>query len=147
MRSAVQRHVFLYSLFIISYISLLRVGRTLRKNVSSPEQVWSNLKDLLSARHARCKDNIYPDMRFRIYSTSPFREDQRVNVHMDKKYGPAQGLITPRQRLSLSTMSKDKDSGLLFPVLPGYTKFLSLKCDMVEKPETVSSCTLRAEQL
>lgn len=73
-------------------------------------------------------------MRFRIYSSSPFRDDQRVNVHMDKKYGPAHwSLITPRQRLSLSTVSRDKDSGLVFPVLPGYTKFLSLKCDMVEK--------------
>lgn len=68
----------------------------------------------------RCKGNICPDVRFRIYSTSPFGEDQRVNVHMDKKYGLAQwSLITPRQRLSLSTMSRDKDSGLVFPFLPG----------------------------
>lgn len=83
-------------------------------------------------------------MRFGIYSTSPFREDQRVNVHMDKKYGPAHwSLITPTQRLSLSTMSRDKDSGLVFPFLPGYTEFLSLKCDMVEKQKTVGHGTLK----
>lgn len=109
------------------------------------ERAQSNLKDLLQARHAGCKGNICPE-RFRIYSSSPFRDDQRVNVHMDKKYVPAHwGLITPRQRLSLSTMSRDKDSGQVFPFLPGYTEFLSPKCDMVEKQKDDSCRLLHSE--
>lgn len=35
-------------------------------------------------------------------------------------------------------MSRDKDSGLVFPFLPGHTKFLSLKHDMENrKPKVV----------
>lgn len=42
-----------------------------------------------------------PGVRF--WVASPFREDQRLNVHTGKKYGPARwSPITPRQRLSLS---------------------------------------------
>lgn len=53
-------------------------------------------------------------------------------------------LITSRQRLSLSSMLRDKDSGLLFPFLPAYTESLSQKCDMVEKqknsPKLLEQC-------
>lgn len=42
-----------------------------------------------------------PAVRFRV--ASPFREDQRLNVHTEQKYGAARwSPITPRQRLSLS---------------------------------------------
>lgn len=70
---------------------------------------------------------------------------------MDKNYGPAHWyLITSRQRLSLSTMSGDKDSGLVFPFLSEYTESLSLKCGTVEKqknsPKLLEQCCNMVEK-
>lgn len=76
------------------------------------EKAWSDIKDIIGKTCLVQGEHL---SRHEIYCSSTFRGDQRVNVHMDKKYGPAHWrLITPRQRLSLSTMSRDKDSGLGF---------------------------------
>lgn len=55
-----------------------------------------------------------PAVRF--WVASPFREDQRLNVHTDEKYGRARwSPITPRQRLSLSMCPEIRNPVWFFP--------------------------------
>lgn len=83
-----------------------------------------------------------PAVRF--WVASPFREDQRLNVHTDEKYGPARcSPITPRQRLSLSMCPEIRNPvRFFFPSPQCFQDVLCSylhKCDTVEKQKKILS--------